>query len=200
MEGNIALPPIQPPPPSVLGLFEGITDDSRHFLANLRQYNSMMAFASWQAQRRTHAGRGVPVITIHGKAYHMTGIPEPNENRTAQYAELYIMDTRQAMRQRVDHNQNLKENMIQLLQNELMAVNPFAHHYQAMGDILEEQRRLAVQNNEPIPTFKMVVTGRPNQDRRYDNLTAREIACIYTAHDRGASNPADRELQARTKD
>eukprot|EP00794_Sanderia_malayensis_P017148 gene17148-biopygen14755 len=200
MEGKIALPPIQPPPPDVLGLFEGITDDSRHFLANLRQYNSMMAFASWQAQLRTHAGRGVPVITIHGKAYHMTGVQEPNENRTAQYAELYIMDTRQAMRQRVDNNQNLKENIIQLLQNELMAVNPFGQHYQAMGDILEEQRRLAVENNEPIPTFKMVVTGRPNQDRRYDNPTAREIAAIYTAHDGGAPNPADREFQARTKD
>eukprot|EP00794_Sanderia_malayensis_P013282 gene13282-biopygen10592 len=46
----------------------------------------------------------------------------------------------------------------------------------------------------------MVVTGRPNQDRRYDSPTAAEIAAIYTAHDRGALNPADRELQARTKD
>eukprot|EP00794_Sanderia_malayensis_P011547 gene11547-biopygen9217 len=124
MEGKIALPPIQPPSPSILGLFELITDNSWHFLANLRQYNSMMAFASWQAQLRTHAGRGVPVITIHGKAYHMAGVPEQNENRTAQYADLYIMDTCQAMRQRVDNNQNLKENIIQLLQNELMAVNP----------------------------------------------------------------------------
>eukprot|EP00794_Sanderia_malayensis_P004050 gene4050-biopygen2527 len=104
------------------------------------------------------------------------------------------------MRQRFDNNQNLKENIIQLLQNELMAVNPFALHNQAMGDILEEQKRLAVPNNEPIPTFKMVVTGRPNQDRRYDNPTAREIAAIYTAHDGGAPNPADRELQARIKD
>eukprot|EP00794_Sanderia_malayensis_P020938 gene20938-biopygen15445 len=161
MEGKIALPPIQPPPPDVLGLFEGITDDSQHFLANLRQYNSMMAFASWQAQLRTHAGRGVPVITIHGKAYHMTGVPETNENRTAQYAELYIMDTRQAMRQRVDNNENLKENIIQLLQNQLMAVNPFAHHYQASSskqrtntDFQDGSHRQAKSRSELHDTFK----------------------------------------------
>eukprot|EP00794_Sanderia_malayensis_P002727 gene2727-biopygen2251 len=199
MEGKVQLPAIQPPPERILPLFQGLTPDSKHFLTNLRQYNSLMAFALWQAQLKTHAGRGVPVITIHGKSYHITGIPEPDQSRPAQYAELYIMDTHQAMTQRLNNNQNLKANIVQMVQDELMAVNPFAQHYQAMGEILEEQKQQAIANNQPVPTFKMVVTNRPNQDRRYDNPTAREIAVIYTALDGRAPNPADRELQARTK-
>eukprot|EP00794_Sanderia_malayensis_P010413 gene10413-biopygen7588 len=131
----------------------------------------------------------------------MTRMWVTETDRSRKYAELYIMDTQQALQER--HNtaraQCLDLDMVALLQNELVAVNRFAQHYKTMGEVLEEQRQQAIANDQPIPTFKMIITGRPEQDRRYDNPTAREIAAVYTAHNGGAPNPENRELQVRTR-
>ena len=63
--------------------------------------------ASWNATVTEHAGRGPRVVTIHGQAYHLTAAQEAPEGQPPQYAQLYILDTNDALQQRV--------NVIQLL-------------------------------------------------------------------------------------
>ena len=73
MGGTITLDLFQPPPPNVRHLYSGDTNESRYFLQHFRQYNALMAMASWKANIVRHPNRGPPVITIHGNAYHLTG-------------------------------------------------------------------------------------------------------------------------------
>ena len=82
--------------------------------------------ASWNATVTEHAGRGPRVVTIHGQAYHLTAAQEAPEGQPPQYAQLYILDTNEALQQWINDlgNENLWADVLQLLQDELMAVNP----------------------------------------------------------------------------
>ena len=195
--GAITLPPIQPPSVNILQLFNGDTANSRHFLHNIRHYNAAMAMASWNATVNEHAGRGPRVVTIHGQSYHLTAAQEAQQGQQAQYAQLYILDTNEAMHQRVNdpRNQNLLPDVIQLVQDELMAVNPYARQYCNMGQVLQRERQLAAANNQPIAPVRMIIATRPFQDRRYNNPTASEIAAVYVGDDGAAPNPQHRDIE-----
>ena len=118
-QGKVALPPVQLPPQSIVDLFSDETADSRHFLENIRHYNAAFAMASWNATLNEHAGRGPRVVTIHGQAYHLTAAQEAPEGQPHQYAQLYILDTNEAMQQRINdpRNQNVRPNIMLLLQD-----------------------------------------------------------------------------------
>ena len=196
-QGKVSLPPIQLPSQNVVELFSGSTAQSRHFLEKIRHYNATMAMASWNAALTEHAGRGPRVVTIHGQAYHLTAAKEAPEGRPAQYAQLYILDANDALQQRVNNprNENLQADIIQLLQDDLLAVNPYARQYQNMGQSHQRERQLAAANNEPAPPIRMVIAQRPFQDRRYADPTATEIAAVYGGNDGAAPNPSDRDLE-----
>lgn len=78
-----------------------LSPESRNFRANIRNYNAAFAMASWNANIQIHRGRGPQVVTIHGQAYHATGPLLPQTGHTPQYAQLYIMDSRQALQERL---------------------------------------------------------------------------------------------------
>ena len=178
-------------------LFRGDTPHSRNFLENIRHYNAAMSMASWNAALNEHAGRGPRVVTIPGQAYHLTAAQEAPQGQPPQYAQLYILDTNEAMHQRTNdpRNHNLQPQIMQLLQDELLAVNPYARQYHNMGQILQRERQIAAANNQPVCPVKMIIATRPFQDRRYANPTTTEIAAVYIGNDGAAPNPADRDLE-----
>ena len=196
-QGKVTLPPSQLPSNNIVELFSGDTAHSRHFLENIRHYNAAMSMASWNAALNEHAGRGPRVVTIHGQAYHLTAAQEAPHGQPPQYAQLYILDTNEAMHQRTNdpRNQNLQPHIMQLLQDELLAVNPYARQYHNMGQILQRERQIAAANNQPVRPVKMIIATRPFQDRRYANPTTTEIAAVYIGNDGAAPNPADRDLE-----
>ena len=196
-QGKVTLPPLQLPSHNIVELYNGDTPHSRHFLEHIRHYNAAMSMASWNAALTEHAGRGPRVVTIHGQAYHLTAAQEAPQGQPAQYAQLYILDTNEAMQQRINdpRNHNLRPEIMQLLQDELLAVNPYARQYHNMGHILQQERQLAAANNQPVRPVKMIIATRPFQDRRYANPTTTEIAAVYVGHDGAAPNPADRDLE-----
>ena len=196
-QGKVSLPPIQVPSQNMVQLFTGNTPQSQHFLQNIRHYNAALSMASWNATLREHAGRGPRVITIHGQTYHLTAAQEAPDGHPPQYAQLYILDTNEALQQRINdpHNTNLRPDIIQLLQDELLAVNPYARQYQTMGQILRRERETAAANNQPVQPVRMIIATRPFQDRRYATPTATEIAAVYVGHDGAAPNPSDRDLE-----
>eukprot|EP00794_Sanderia_malayensis_P008568 gene8568-biopygen6854 len=167
-EGAVHLPAIQPPPAVLMPLFLGHTEDtqrdSKDFLSKFRQYNATMAMASWTANIPQVPGRGPSVITIHGSAYRRTARLGPLPGQQPKYAELYIMDTAEALEHRMNNptNRDLNKDTIKKLQDELLAVNPYAQEYKNIGDILQQQKEQATAANEPIPTFDMIIASRAN--------------------------------------
>ena len=196
-QGKVLLPPLQLPSHNIVELFSGDTAHSRHFLENIRHYNASMSMASWNATLNEHAGRGPRVVTIHGQAYHLTAAQEAPQGMPPQYAQLYTLETNAAMQERVNdpRNHNLRPEIMQLLQDELLAVNPYARQYHNMGHILERERQLVPASNQPVRPVKMIIATRPFQDRQYANRTTTEIAAVYVGNDGAAPNPADRDLE-----
>ena len=196
-QGKVTLPAIAIPPHNIVELFSGDTTHSRHFLDNIRHYNAAMSMASWNATLNEHAGRGPRVVTIHGQAYHLTAAQEAPQGQQPQYAQLYILDTNDAMQQRINdpRNHNLRLDIMLLLQDKLLDINPYARQYHNMGHILQMERQIATANNQPVRPVKMIIAKRPFQDRRYANPTTTEIAAVYVGNDDAAPNPADRDLE-----
>eukprot|EP00794_Sanderia_malayensis_P013488 gene13488-biopygen10771 len=205
-DGAVTLPQIQPPPTTMMSLFLGDTEDtqreSKDFLSKFRQYNATMAMASWTANIPQLPGKGPPVITTHGSAYHRTAHLRPLEGQQPKYAELYIMDTAEALEHRTNNptNRDLNKHIIKKLQDELLAGNPYAQEYNNIGKILQQQQQQATAANEPLPTFDMIITSRANQDHRYHSPAAAEIAAIYSTKDGAAPDPNDRILHIQRRD
>ena len=196
-QGKVTLPVIAVPPHNIVELFSGDTAHSRHFLENIRHYNAAMSMASWNATLNEYAGRGPRVVTSHGQAYHLTAAQEAPQGQPPQYAQLYILDTNDAMQQRINdpRNYNLRPDIMLLLQDELLAVNPYARQYHNMGHVLQRERQIATADNQPVRPVKMIIAKRPFQDRRYANPTTTEITAVYVGNDGAAPNPADRDLE-----
>ena len=75
--GKVSLPPLPACPQGLQDLFLGDTNLSRNFHANIRQYNSSVAFASFGAAMSTPLGRGTYAFRIHGQVYHRSGSLHP---------------------------------------------------------------------------------------------------------------------------
>eukprot|EP00794_Sanderia_malayensis_P014677 gene14677-biopygen11774 len=204
--GAVNLPAVQPPRATMMSLFLGDTEDtqrqSKNFLSKLRQYNATMAMASWTANIPQLPGRGPPVITIHGSAYHRTAHLHPLEGQQPKNDELYIMYMAEALENRTNNptNRDLNKDTIKKLQDELLAVNPYAQEYKNIGDILQQEQQQATAANEPVPTFDMIITSRANQNHRYHSPAAAEIAGIYSTKDGAAPDPNDRILHIKKRD
>eukprot|EP00794_Sanderia_malayensis_P002693 gene2693-biopygen2224 len=112
------------------------------------------------------------------------------------------MDTAEALEQRANNptNMDLNKDTIKKLQDELLAINPYAQEYKNIGDILHQQQQQATAANEPIPTFDMIITSRADQDHRYHSPAAAEIAAIYSTEGSAAPDPNDRIIHIQRHD
>lgn len=137
------------------------------------------------------------VLTIHGQTYHLTAQEEAPQGRQPQYEQLYILDTNQAMQQRINDpcNVNLQPMITQILQDDLLAINQYARQYHNICEILRRERETNVANNQPVRPVRMVITTHPTRYRWYDNPTASEIAAVYIGEDCLPPDPQTRETE-----
>ena len=83
-------------------------------------------------------------------------------------------------------NQTLRPGILQILQDALLAVNPYARQYQNMGQILQRERQIAAANNQPVQPVWMIIAKHPSTT---------ESAAVYVGNDGAAPNPGDRDLE-----
>jgi len=98
-DGSVQLPPLPPPPDALKNLFLGSTEEARQFREHIRQYNSALAFTSLRAKiddSVNRGGGGPPVFRIHGELHHQIGSLLPSDGQAPVYAQLYILDSREA--------------------------------------------------------------------------------------------------------
>ena len=195
-QGKIRLPPIAAPSENIKQLFSGDSPDSAHFKTHIRTYNSALGMASWNAPIVQHPTGGPRVVTIHGQAYHLTSPPEPVPGEPPKFAQLYILNTRQAIQERLHLPENAQHrpHVLQQLQDELMTVNPYAHDFRYMGEIMQEQRELAAAGGEQPQPVRMIIPDKRDRDRRYDQPSATEIAAVYIGEEGEPPNPSERDI------
>ena len=116
--GKVELPPIGPYPHEFKDFLTSNNAVSHHFLENIRQYNSSMAFAYFVANDLGPLqGRGPYTFRLHGQVYHMAGTLHPPEGKPHTYGQLYIIEGDQAVEMRLSHreNQHCRRKIVTLL-------------------------------------------------------------------------------------
>ncbi len=110
--GKVKLPPLSDPPPPLMDLMSVDTPESKHFLTQIRKYNSAFQMTSFGAKRFEETGF-MPTFKIQGQVYHRIGslLPTPNEN--PQFLQVYFMgDTSVQARHCCNSNSVIKPEII----------------------------------------------------------------------------------------
>ncbi|XP_014674663.1 PREDICTED: uncharacterized protein LOC106814819 [Priapulus caudatus] len=198
-KGKVQLPPSPPYPTELKDLFTTSTPQARNFRANIRNYNSSMAFASFGANIVTPPGRGPYAFRLHGQVYHRSGSLHPPQGTTPSFSQLYILDAGQALQARMQQpaNQQCLPDVMSLLQRVLQETNPYAASYKHMQEVEAEQLRLADENGTPPPAVTMHIL-RGGDQRRYNDPRQDEIAVVFSSPD--GAPPHNRDIVVHPKD
>lgn len=196
--GKVMLPPLPDYPMEFKELLTSNSEQSKHFLGQIRQYNSAVSFASFGAKLVSPPGRGPYVFRLQGQIYHRAGSLHPDENTPPVYSQLYIIETNRAVQARMQQrqNQNCREDVMAILTSVLDRINPYAAAYKKMQQVEQEQNCLAAQNNTVPRTVTMNIM-RGSDQRRYNPVVADEVAAIFVSPD-GAPH-AERDIYVHPK-
>lgn len=105
MSGKIILPLVGKPPTLLWNLINGLDHRSKHFIENIRTYNSMFAFTSigGKFEKSFAGGNGPPNFVISGQNYHRIGSLLPSEGEQPKFSQLYIYDTQNEVQNRISY-------------------------------------------------------------------------------------------------
>ncbi|CAH1417943.1 unnamed protein product [Lactuca virosa] len=93
--GKVQIPDLKKAPPSYERMFRNGDSKSKHFMKNIRRYNSMFSFTSMGGKIDTSINRGnAPYIfRLGGQNYHSIGSLLPAKGSEPKFSQLYIYDT-----------------------------------------------------------------------------------------------------------
>ena len=121
------------------------------------------------------------VFRVQGELCHLIGSLCPEDGRPPSYMQLYIFDTRLALAQRMNRNDNLCSHTMETLQTMLLNSHPYTNQFKHAFELLEQYP------DEADASVRLQVMPGHNQ-RCYNLPTSDEIVVILlgdgTAPDR----------------
>ena len=94
------LPNLEGPPEPLLALLMGTDPESKHFLSNIRRYNTSLAMTSYRTKEEDFGGF-ITTFKVQGVMYHRAGSLLPMSENNAKFLQLYFTgDDDQEIRQR----------------------------------------------------------------------------------------------------
>ncbi|XP_030970665.1 uncharacterized protein LOC115991053 [Quercus lobata] len=178
-EGRVQLPLLKEPPP-FLGNLLNINSDERsiNFQLGIRIYNSLFAFTSLggNVDRSVNNGSGPYVFRVNGQTHHRIGSLLPVHGQKPKYAQLYIYETDNEVKNRID---------AVIREDDRNYVDP---------DIVTGLMEMLDQCNQLVKCFRMVrdrfdesdihnvrirlIRSRNSGERQYDLPVMSEIAAL----------------------
>lgn len=166
------------------------------FREQIRSINNAVSFASMGAKIIDVPGRGPYVFKVHGQTYHKTSNLEPSASQTRQYAQLYVVDSTQALSIRNQHvaNINCPPQIVDKIDRFFRQHNRLAQTFHLIREIEERENQQAVAANIPPPEISMVFRrDRQSDSRRYNEPTSNEIAMVFVNED--GEPPFERDIR-----
>lgn len=173
--GKVKLPELHSPPEPLATLVSGDTPRSKHFLANIRKYNSCFQMTSFGATNIVQDNY-MPTFKVQGQIYHRAGslLPLPDEEH--KFLQIYFMgNTDEQIDQRCRFNTGTRREIVAALQT------------------------LFDQHNELIRLFRTALEQMPADDytivikadktpvgqhqRRYNAPTVDEVAIVIVGEE-----------------
>ncbi|TFK18689.1 hypothetical protein FA15DRAFT_552145, partial [Coprinopsis marcescibilis] len=196
--GKVRLLPLQPLPPQLRELLTAQHAQAKEFWENIWKYNQSFTFTSINAKedRSVNHGRGEPVFRILGELFHCGGLLRPENGRRPTYAQLYIYDPQTALDTRQSLNATLNSDTIRVIQQTLLAYNPYAAVFRHAHEVLQDRDRDGI--SDVSVRLRAASLGIGEHKRRGNLPTADEVAVIICDSNReNPSNPQDIVLYLR---
>jgi hypothetical protein len=89
--GKVKLPNLLPPVEPLKSLMSGESPQSKHFLQNIRKYNSCFQMTSFGVTKEVREERFMPTFKIQGQIYHRVGSLLPLPEAHPQFLQIYFM-------------------------------------------------------------------------------------------------------------
>ncbi|KAL7583175.1 hypothetical protein Lser_V15G43646 [Lactuca serriola] len=181
--GKVELPPLKEAPSSYRNLYRSVDSKSKHFMKNIRRYNSMFSFTSMggKVDSSINKGNAPYIFKLSGQNYHSIGSLLPTPGSRPKFCQLYIYDTENEISNRSTTfggptsdstltSTSYDLQIIEFLKVMLDSNNALVKSYRMVRDTLHEN---------PCANLKLRLIGKREQDGRTYNLpTSSEVAAL----------------------
>ena len=173
-KGKVQLDAFPQPQPFLQHLYEGVDSNGKHFLANIRKYNSAFQMTSFGCNEVSMAGFN-PSFRIQGQIYHLIGSIIPTQGESPKFAQIYFIDNQESeVATRSAIINGLKPDIIRGINQLLHQTNHYVELFKVAKEIFEQ---------EYTPTNVRIVineTKRPSGEhsRRYNRPLSDEIGVL----------------------
>ncbi len=196
-KGKVKLIPLEPYPRLLKQLLTDKNNQNhKNFIENIRAYNSALAFASMGASISQPPGRGPNCFKIHGQIYHRVSPLHPNEKDSPRFAQLYILDSDEAldMRMKIKENNRYDPELMDKLDSLMRQKNEYAKAYKMMREFEMKEENQANKEGRSIKPISMLIrTDRRNDQRRYNAPKMNEVAIVFQNID--GEPPFERDIR-----
>ena len=139
--GKVKLPNLTSPPEPLHSLLLGDTQESKHFLRNIRKYNSAFQMTSFGAKKEIEEPGFMPTFKIQGQVYHRICSILPMSNSNHQFLQVYFMG---------EHSKEINQECV---------IMP-----DIRKEIVEQLQHLLYEHNRYISFFKTALEKMPNDE------------------------------------
>ncbi|XP_052620949.1 uncharacterized protein LOC111908283 [Lactuca sativa] len=197
--GKVQIPDLKKAPLSYERMFRNGDSKSKHFMKNIRRYNSMFSFTSMGGKIDTSINRGnTPYIfRLCDQNYHSIGSLLPAKGSEPKFSQLYIYDTENKIlnRQRCiggvnDQSKSIDSDIIEDIKVILDSNNVLVRSYRMARDTFQKK---------PQVDMKLRLIGRRQRDGRTYNLpTASEVAALIVGDICDSTEKRDIVVETKT--
>lgn len=168
--GKVKLPILNPPPEPLLSLLSGNSSESKHFLQNIRKYNSAFQMTSFGAHKVVQ-DQYMLTFKIQGQIYHRLGslLPVPDDEH--KFLQIYFMgDDDVQVDQRCSISPGTKHQIISSLQS-------FLHQHNSLIKLFKTSIENLPADNYAIH-IRADKTPVGQHAGRYNAPTTNEVAIV----------------------
>jgi hypothetical protein len=174
--GKVKLPPLRPPPEPLKSLMLGETPESKHFLDNIRKYNSCFQMTSFGMSKEVVDTGFMPTFRVQGQVYHRVGSLLPPSNEEHKFLQIYFMgDDRKQVQQRCKNMPGVREDIVKKLQQMVHEHNTYVEFF-----------KTAIQRM-PSDQYKVVIradkTPVGEHARRFNEPVTNEVAVVIVGNE-----------------
>lgn len=149
--GKVSLMPMKAPPEPLLEYISGDSSTSKHFIQNIRKYNSSFQMTSFGATKIFKEGF-MPTFKVQGQIYHNIGSLMPIEKNTEKFLQIYFMgDSEKEKSKRLEYSNELRHEIISNLQEILHKHNKLVKIFKYAIEKLPEKEYQIVLKADKIP-------------------------------------------------
>ncbi|GBM44518.1 hypothetical protein AVEN_175615-1 [Araneus ventricosus] len=176
--GKVQLPRLVDPPEPLRTLLIGDSAEAKHFLTNIRRYNSFFQMTSFGTTKEIREPGYMPTFKVQGQVYHRIGSLYPLSNEEPKFLQIYLVgDGTQQAEQRCKNVPQTRQDIFLQLQDLLNHHNCYVHSFKSTM-------------NKISPEFKVVILAdkapHGEHERRFNAPATGEVALIMVGEQHGA--------------